>query len=139
MLRILAAEDSFPARLFLETVLAEYGRVDTAEDGVRTVELFRKALDEGDPYDLLVLDIMMPEMDGLSALSRIQELLEEAGVAEQGRPKVVMASCLTDREHMMRAHYECGADVYVTKPYTAQTLEETLSNLGLTPNPAPEP
>ncbi|MDK2955304.1 MAG: two-component system, chemotaxis family, chemotaxis protein CheY [Desulfovibrionales bacterium] len=138
MLRILVAEDSPSARLFLETIMADYGRVESAVDGAQAVELFQQALDAGEPHHVVVLDIMMPVMDGLSALIKIQEIGRERGLDDEELPKSIMASCLTDPDHMMRAHYECGADVYLTKPYTQQTLEEALVNLGLIANPLGE-
>jgi two-component system chemotaxis response regulator CheY len=138
MLRILVAEDSPSARLFLETVMADYGRVESAEDGAQAVDFFQRALDAGEPHHVVILDIMMPEMDGLAALVRIREIVLERGLDEEEQPKAIMASCLTDPGHMIRAHYECGADVYITKPYTQQTLEEALVNLGLVDNPLGE-
>ena len=90
-----------------------------------------RALNEDDPYDLVVMDVMMPAMDGLEATRTIVELLEGRAVPQEKRARVVMLTCLSDPQHMIEAQYQCGADAYLTKPLEPETLWEVLASLGL--------
>jgi hypothetical protein len=63
-MKTLIAEDSDTSRLLLQGLLKSYGPTHTGLNGKETVRVVRTALEEGEPYDLICLDIMMPEMDG---------------------------------------------------------------------------
>ncbi|MGE4551711.1 MAG: response regulator [Desulfovibrionaceae bacterium] len=132
MLRMLAVDDDRVVQRYLTALLAPHGRVDLAADGDEAVACVRRAREAGAPYDLVVMDIMMPGLDGLSATLAIREQERAQGA----RPvRIVVLSCLGDPEHMLRAQYECGADAYLTKPLEAATLAESLAGLGLAANP----
>ena len=135
MPKYLIVDDSKYQRYIIELCLNTYGTCEQAEDGEQAVALFQKALDQGEPYDLIVLDILMPVMDGHEALNHINALQDERGFAPEQRVKVVMLSSLDDPQNMMRAQFEEGALAYVTKPFEDQTLIEVLRNLDLIPNP----
>jgi two-component system chemotaxis response regulator CheY len=81
------------------------------------------------------MDIMMPEVDGLTAVKKIRRMESAAEVPPERRAGIVMLSSLSDAKHMMEAQYECGADLYLTKPVERDTLLEALANLGLTVGP----
>ena len=83
------------------------------------------------PCDLVLLDIMMPGMDGFEAARRIRAL-EAAARAEPCR--VLMLSCLDDAEHQISSQYEAGADGYLAKPVDLATLRRALANLDLPAN-----
>ena len=63
-IKTLIVEDDFACRKALQIFLSEYGNCFIAVNGCEAVEAVRQALDEDQPYDLICLDIMMPEMDG---------------------------------------------------------------------------
>ena len=71
-LRILLAEDDFTSRLLLQTFLSRYGECHIAVNGREAVAAFRLALEQGQRYDLICMDIMMPEMDGGEAVREIE-------------------------------------------------------------------
>lgn len=109
--RILVADDQELNRDLLSRRLRADGhRVDLAEDGPRALAML-----EGAPYDLVLLDIMMPGMDGYDVLARIK-----ASDALRHLP-VVMVSALDETESVVRC-LELGADDYLTKPFNAVVL-----------------
>ena len=77
-MRTLIVEDDFTSRLLLQTYLSRYGECHVAINGKEAVEAFRMSKQNGSKYDLICMDIMMPEMDGQTALREIRAL-EEAG------------------------------------------------------------
>ena len=67
-MRTLIVEDDFTSRLLLQTYLSRFGECHVAINGVEAVEAFRMSKKNGAGYDLICMDIMMPEMDGQTAL-----------------------------------------------------------------------
>jgi len=139
MLNILIVDDSRSARALLESHLGKYGRCDHAADGKEAVDRFESTLEDNAGYDLILMDIEMPEMDGHSAVKKIVEIQDNLDVPEDNRPKIIMVSSRKDPSDMMKAQFELGADMYITKPFTGKTLIEALINLELLDNPIGEP
>ena len=72
-MRILLAEDDFVTRKFMTGFLSKYGECDVTVDGMEAVDAFMMALEDDAPYDLVCLDIMMPVMDGVTAMKVLRE------------------------------------------------------------------
>lgn len=135
MLKILIVDDSMYQRTIIQAALDDYGECTQARDGKEAVDKYIKSLDQGKPFDLVVMDILMPVMDGHDALKKIVELQKERGISEEDMSKAIMLSSLDDPQNMMRAQFETGAQVYVTKPFEEEVLVETLMSLELIENP----
>ena len=131
MLNILIADDSRSMRELLVHYLKPQGHVDIAVNGVEAVDLFKRSVETGPRYDLVLLDVMMPEMDGLEAARHINDM--QADLDERSR--IMVLSCLDDMEHITKAHYEVGVEVYLTKPFDLSNLLEAMANLGLIEQP----
>jgi two-component system, chemotaxis family, chemotaxis protein CheY len=138
MPRALIVDDSRYQRYLIVQALDGLFSPDQAADGREGVTLFLAALESGTPYDLVVMDILMPELNGHDALASIRRLEAEHGLAEAVRVPAVMLSSLDDPGNMLRAQFESGAQAYVTKPFTPATLLEALTSLGLLDNPLGE-
>ena len=80
MPRILIVDDSRYQRNLVEKALHDVGRCEQADNGAMAVRLFQEALHQGESYDLVVMDILMPVMDGHRALSWIRRMEQQAGV-----------------------------------------------------------
>jgi DNA-binding response OmpR family regulator len=89
----------------------------TAHDGIEAME---QVVAHGP--DVVVLDVMMPRMDGWSVLRALAEL------PDAERPRVVMVTALASAADRARAA-ELGADAYVTKPFSVEELLDVLHGL----------
>ncbi|MBP5652617.1 MAG: response regulator, partial [Lachnospiraceae bacterium] len=78
-MKILIAEDDFASRKFMLRFLSKYGECDITVDGLEAVDAFLMALEGGDGYDLVCLDIMMPALDGYQTLKAIRDIEKEKG------------------------------------------------------------
>ncbi|MBI9079142.1 MAG: response regulator [Pseudodesulfovibrio sp.] len=130
-MRILIVEDEYTSRKLLTALLADYGQCDTASDGVESVDMFRKAHDAGSPYDLICMDIMMPNKDGHQALKEIRSIEQELCVKPSNEVKVVMVTALNDPKTVVKAYYKGGAAAYLTKPIEVESLKAILRDLAL--------
>lgn len=130
-MRVLIVEDDFTSRKLLQKILTPYGEADIAVNGQEAVEAFDSAMQEGRPYELVCMDIMMPEMDGQEALKKIREIEKNNGISSNDEVKVVMTTALDDPKNVVEAYYKGGATSYVPKPIDRQLFLQLLRNLGL--------
>ena len=126
----LIVEDDFVNRLVLHKRLEQYGDVHIAVDGDEAVGAVEAMLESGGLYDLVCLDIMLPNMDGHEALRRIRAAEADVGYGSGQGSKIVMTPALKDSENVMNAFRE-EADGYLVKPIEAEALEQQLRGLGL--------
>ena len=127
-MKTLIVEDDFTSRLLLQELLKGYGPTHIAVNGKEAVEAARTALDAGDPYELICLDIMMPEMDGQQALLEIRGLEEARGINSSKGAKIMMTTALNDLKNVSAA-YASLCDAYLTKPIQKAKLIGELRNL----------
>ena len=76
-MKTLIVDDDFTNRLLLQELLRPHGQSHVAVNGREAVDAVGVALEAKEPYDLICLDIMMPEMDGQEALGKIRALEEK--------------------------------------------------------------
>ena len=125
-LRVLIAEDHEVNQRVMMMILDTIGaKVTLAENGVLAVEAFKDA-----DFDVILMDIQMPIMDGLVAIAKIREL-EVASAALRTPIIAVTANAMAaDREASMKA----GADDHLSKPVRPAALIEALSKLYVASN-----
>ena len=129
-MKILLAEDDFATRKFMMNFLSKYGECDVTVDGMEAVDAFMMALEDGEPYDLVCLDIMMPVMDGYQSLVGIRNLEKERNVPADKAVKVIMTTALNDEKNVKMA-FELGCTVYSGKPIDQDRFEQALKKLEL--------
>ncbi len=128
-MKILIVEDELVSRKKLEKILSGYGKCDVTVNGIEGVKAFEAAWEEGEPYDLICMGIMMPEMDGKEALEKIREIEKEKGIHGSREVKVLMATSLEDSKNVVDAYYR-GATSYIVKPVDGQKLLKEIRGFG---------
>lgn len=119
-MKILIAEDDFASRKFLSKHLLKYGECDITVDGEEAIEAFMMALEDGEPYDLLCLDVMMPEMDGYQVLEKVRKLDKKV--------KIIMTTALNEEKNVKKAFdMECTA--YTGKPIDVDKFDVLIKKL----------
>jgi two-component system, chemotaxis family, chemotaxis protein CheY len=129
-MKTLIVEDDFTSRLLLQELLKNYGPSHIAVNGREAVAAVSAALEAGEHYDLICLDIMMPEMDGHEALRQFREREEMRGIRSSEGAKIVMTTALDDIQNVMAA-YRSLCDGYLTKPIEKAKFLKELSDLKL--------
>lgn len=110
-------DDKFNIKLLTEACRSMGCRVSSAMDGEAGVEAF-----ESEAPDLVLLDVMLPKMDGFGVLARIR------AHAERGDTPVVMVTALQNADDRARA-LELGADDYVGKPFRLGDLRSRVRSV----------
>ncbi|WP_169728052.1 hybrid sensor histidine kinase/response regulator [Pontibacter actiniarum] len=118
-LRILLAEDNEINQLLIYTVLSDWGvTLDTVFNGLEALQLF-----EQQEYDLILMDMQMPEMDGYEATRRIREM----DGPKARTPIIALTAHATTGE--IEKCLAAGADAYVSKPFEPEYLYDTIYRL----------
>jgi DNA-binding response OmpR family regulator len=122
MARILIAEDNAEIRTLVSGILVEEGhKVGVATNGQQAVDMIM-----ADAPDVLVLDIMMPQMDGYGVLKEIKSAGTREGM------KILVLTAKTSETDWVRG-YKLGADAYLTKPFDTDELVNGIEDiLGMT-------
>ena len=128
-MRILIVEDDQASMLVLSTYLTQFGTVSTSPDGEAGVEAFRTALAEGNPFQLVCLDIMMPKLGGQAALKQVRAIEKDFSIPAAKQVKVIMTTALGDRENLLEALPQC--DAYLQKPVDRAQLLFYIKRFGL--------
>ena len=120
-MKTLIVEDDFTSRLILQTFLSRYGECHIAVNGREAVAAFGTALEAGLRYDLICMDIMMPEMDGREAVRQIRALEEARGILSTSGARIIMTTAVNDIKEVSRCFEEL-CDAYLVKPINLARL-----------------
>lgn len=127
-MRILVVDDDAISRRVLTQIVSAYGSYDVAVDGREAVEIFKLASDEQDRYDLILLDISMPELSGQDTLKEIRNIETTFGIEGLKRTKIIMTTASDDFKDISTAFNE-QCDAYLVKPVSKSKLDESLKRL----------
>lgn len=116
--KVLIVDDDKTNRLILKAILIKEGfEVVLAEDGVEAIDAYEKNLP-----DIILMDVMMPNKDGLQATKEIK-LLSGAEFVP-----VIFLTAITDEAQLAKC-IECGGDDFLTKPYSVTMLRAKLMSM----------
>ena len=113
--RVLIAEDEFDIR-FATSLRLKAAGFDV--DGVENGEECLRRLDQSH-YDVVLMDIRMPKMDGLTAMSRMSSDPAMAHI-----PVIVVSASMDDQEHAL----DGGARYFIRKPFASESLQEAITS-----------
>jgi len=128
-MHILIVEDDRPSQLFFKTVLGRYGPCLVAGDGAEAVFVYEQAANQGNPYDIVFMDIMMPGMDGLTAIDRIRSFEAQHKRLVPKPAQVVVVTATGDTQNIIHAYCEGNVFAYLKKPITREDLDLTMAKL----------
>jgi two-component system chemotaxis response regulator CheY len=131
-LRVLIVEDDFASRLLLQTFLSRYGECHIAVNGREAVEAVRAAWERGQSYDLICMDIMMPEMDGKEAVHQVRAMEEGRGIQSTYGAKIIMTTTVNDVKEVSQCFWEL-CDAYLMKPIDLGELLSKMKSFQLLP------
>lgn len=128
-MKCLIAEDEISIQEVLLKMLTDDFECTAVTNGKDAVDAVHQAIKEQTPYDLICLDIQMPEADGQEALREIRQLELNHGFTEQTRAKVIMTTVHHNSKNIMQAA-KGGCDAYMVKPFSKHELFAEIEKLG---------
>jgi len=129
-IKILVVDDDAASRGLMGVLLAEYGLCSYAINAAEAIEVITKSLNDKEPFDLICLDILMSEMDGLECLKKIREIEQSYQIDTKNGVKVIMTTTVSQQSKVMRSfHYGCSG--YLVKPISKENLAKEINKLPL--------
>jgi len=129
-MRILIIDDEMVSRTKLELIMEYFGDCETLDHGNDALAVFHEAHQENNPFDLIMLDINLPGMDGIQLLSAIRTAEKELNIDKSRQAKILMTSSYRDKERIV-ASIQSGCDDYIGKPFNQDLIRNKLDKLGI--------
>jgi two-component system chemotaxis response regulator CheY len=128
-MKILVVDDESVSRKVVRKVVEAFGQCEEAVDGREATEAFKQAWEASSPFDLLMLDLSMPDMDGREVIDHIRALERDMNVPDQGQAKIVMVTSHSEKDTVL-ACLRAGCNDFIVKPFDPEVLFEKLARLG---------
>jgi two-component system, chemotaxis family, chemotaxis protein CheY len=128
-MKVLILEDDYVCRLVLQRMLLEHGQVDVSVNGKEALQLFFAAHKGHTPYDVIFLDVMVPEISGQTVLREIRAFEQKQGIDKDNAAKILMITALSDKDSVVQA-IKGGCDSYIIKPLRLQEVRQHLKRFG---------
>ena len=132
-MKTLIIDDYELDRVALELILEDHAECTLVEGGKDAVQAFADAWKAKEPFDLICLDLQMPEMDGFEVLTLLRKMEKEMNLDEDEQSTIIVVSGQTDRASKVRCD-ELGCDSFLLKPLNKGSILLRLKLLGLMGN-----
>lgn len=129
-MKILIVDDEITSRVKAETILSRHAECGVTENGAEAVQNFIQAHESGRPYDVIVMDIHMPVLNGIQALKQMREWETTHDIQVGYGAKVVMLTA-DDDPGIVRSSFRELSDAYVIKPINSKKIIEGLMLSGI--------
>lgn len=121
-MKSLIVDDELTTRMMLKKILYPFGVCDTESNGKEAIQAFWLAMKDKSPYDLICLDIMMPEVSGKVVLKKIREIEKKSGIPDHQKVSIFMVTSINDSKVIMDTIVKYGCDSYILKPISKQKV-----------------
>ena len=129
-MRILIVDDELVSRTKLELIMESFGECRTAERADDALAAFFSAHKKNEPFDLIMLDIGLPDMSGIEVLSTIRNAEKDLDLDKSRQAKVLMTSSHRDKDRII-ASIQSGCDDYIGKPFNLELIRNKLQKIGI--------
>jgi len=128
-MRVLIVDDELVGRMKMQKIMEHFGECESLENGSEAMTAFTNAWENWRPFNLITLDVAMPEMDGTEVAARIREIERAKNVSEENQAKILMVTGHSDKDTVITS-IQAGCDDYIVKPFTKGVLIKKLRKLG---------
>ncbi|MBN1604113.1 MAG: response regulator [Chitinispirillaceae bacterium] len=130
-MRILIVDDDVTSGLVMQKMLVRYGETTITSDGRQALDVFKEHIKGKKPFDLMFLDIMLPEMDGQEVLKNIRDFELENAITGSDGIKIIMTTALDDNKNIISA-FRSQCEGYIVKPVSLTKIKNQMNTLGFT-------
>ena len=131
-MKTLIVDDEFVSRAKMQAIMETFGECVDADNGPDAIVLFNEALDSDHPFDLITLDIAMPEMDGIEVLFNLREIEKKRCTQDKNQVKILMVTAQSDKDYIVTC-LQAGCNNYVVKPFDLDIVSQKLKQIELLP------
>jgi two-component system chemotaxis response regulator CheY len=128
-MKILVVDDELVSRKKMMKIVADFGQCEGVINGKAAISAVKTALEEWKLYNMITLDISMPDISGTDVLTAIRKMEAERGLEPQEKAKILMVTSNSDMDTVKACIGKC--DGYVIKPFNKEVLVEKMKKIGL--------
>lgn len=129
-MKILIVDDELVSREKMKKIMSSYGECQAVENGSDALEIFKTALDQKEPFELLTIDISMPDIDGTEVLFSVRKLENDFLIPKPNQSKTIMVTSSSDKDTIITC-IQAGCNEYIVKPFDKGVINKKLAKLGL--------
>lgn len=131
-MKSLVVDDDITCASIFKTVLSRYGICDVLSNGLDAVESYKASVLRGSPHQLIILDIMMPDMNGHEVLKQIRAFEESRNIYPPDCTKVIITTALDDEENRkIEKELIPGCEAYLVKSGDPQDFIDKIREVGI--------
>jgi len=131
MIKSLVVDDDNTCSYIYQTQLSKLGVCEAVGDGYKAISEYEASINRGEPYELLVIDIMMPEVTGYDVLQQVRTLEAARGMGFPNCARVILTTGLDDEENRkLEAELNPLCEAYLPKTSDTKSLYEKLDFFG---------
>ncbi len=128
-MKILVVDDEIVSRKKMMRISTDFGTCEGVQSGKAALSAIKTALEQWQPYDLITLDVSMPDISGIEVLSTIRKMEKEKGLDEEECTKILMVTSHSDMETVKACMGKCNG--YMIKPFNKEIVVDKLKKIGL--------
>ena len=129
-MKVLVVDDELVSRKKMEKIMTAFGQCIAVESGADALKAVEEAIGKGEPFDLITLDVSMPEMDGTEVMYEIRVIEDKRNIPKENRSKVLMVTGQSDKDTVITC-VQAGCDGYVVKPFDSAIMAEKIKQIGI--------
>ncbi len=129
-MRVLVADDELVSRKKMEKIMDTLGECVAADSGEAALKAVEGAIEKGRPFDLITLDVSMPQMDGTEVLYKIRSIEQQRNISKENQSRVIMVTAQPDNDTVI-ACMQAGCNRYVVKPFDRAIITKRIAELGM--------
>lgn len=129
-MKTLIVDDELVSRTKLKLIMENFGQCEAVELGRDAISIFHHANFINEPFSLIMLDINLPEMDGIRVLSEIRRAEKYLTIPKSQRAMILMVTSYCDKDRIV-ASAQSGCDDYIVKPFDDDLIRQKLVKLGI--------
>ncbi|MDA3851171.1 MAG: response regulator [Spirochaetaceae bacterium] len=127
-MKILVVDDEYVALSRMVKLFSRWGEAEGATNATQALAMTEKALSQGVPYDIISIDIELPDSDGLELMKQIKKIELTMGLEHPWVSKKIIISARSQHDNIQKA-LALGCDDFLVKPVTLATLEEKMNQI----------
>ena len=128
-MRILVVDDEVVSRKKMMKSVSDLGTCEGVQNGNAALSAVRTALEEWKLYNLITLDISMPDISGTEVLTQIRDMETQRGLDSEERATIFMVTSHSDIDTVKACVGKCNG--YIIKPFNKEVVMEKLKKAGL--------
>ena len=129
-MRILIVDNEIVSIAKLKLIMKNFGDCETVDNGQEAIAMLHNAHQNNEPFGLIMLEINLPDMDGIQVLSAVREAEKNLKIQQEQAAKILMVTSFRDKDRIV-ACIQSGCNDCIGKPFDIVVIKKKLAKLGI--------